>query len=157
MRTRRTAIAVALCAAAVLGACSGGAEEGGDGPTTTSTTTSTPSTPTSTPGTEGGTSAPSGDGPSRGFGSARLAIDHFVAAWMADDQATARTGATAEAVRNVFTQPGAGYALYRCDTGEFDTSTCNLRNRATHGYASITAEKAPIGWIVTAVYMTIDD
>ena len=61
---------------------------------------------------------------------------------MADDQATAQTGATAEAVRNVFTQPGAGYALYGCDTGEFDTSTCNLRNRATQGYASITAEKA---------------
>ena len=32
-----------------------------------------------------------------------------------------------------------------------------LRNRATQGYASITAEKAPIGWIVTAVYMTIDN
>jgi len=154
MRTRRTAIAVALCAAALVGACGGGAEEGGDRPSTTSTTTSTTaSTPTST----AGTSAPSGDGPSQGFGSARLAIDHFVAAWMADDKATAQTGATAEAVRNVFTQPGAGYALYGCDTGEFDTSTCNLRNRATHGYASITAEKAPIGWIVTAVYMTIDD
>ena len=76
---------------------------------------------------------------------------------MAGDRAAAQTGATAEAVRNVFTQPGGGYALYGCDTGEFDTSTCNFRNRATHGYASITAEKAPVGWIVTAVYMTIDD
>ena len=76
---------------------------------------------------------------------------------MAGDRAAAQTGATAEAGDNVFTQPGAGFGLYGCDTGEFDTSTCNFRNRATHGYVSITAEKAPVGWIVTAVYMTIDD
>jgi hypothetical protein len=76
---------------------------------------------------------------------------------MAGDEAAAGTAATAEAVRNVFTQPGPGFELYGCDTGEFDTSTCNYRNRSTQGYASITAEKAPIGWIVTAVYMTIDN
>jgi hypothetical protein len=144
---------VVVLAALALAGCSDG---GGDATTTsTSTTTSTTSTTAGTGTTA--SSGPAGSAPTQGFGSARAAIDHFVAAWMAGDRATAQTGATAESVHNVFTQPGAGFTLYGCDTGEFATSTCNYRNRATQGYASITAEQAPIGWIVTAVYMTIDN
>jgi hypothetical protein len=156
MWSRRTGVGVVL-AALVLGSC-GGSDEGSERSTTSTTTRST--TSTSEQGTgpaTTGTSDPQGDEPTQGFDSARAAIDHFVGAWTANDEAAAQTGATAVAVQNVFTQPGAGFTLYGCDTGEFDTSTCNYRNRATQGYASITAQKAPIGWIVTDVYMTIDN
>jgi hypothetical protein len=149
-------MAVLGLAGTLLAACSGGTDQGADRPsTTTSSTTSTAPTTTSTSKATRTTTPVTG--PTEGFGSARAAIDHFVAAWQAGDKASAQSGATAVAVSNVFTQPGPGFALYGCDTAEFDTSTCNYRNRATQGYASITAEKAPVGWIVTAVYMTIDN
>jgi hypothetical protein len=154
MWSRRTAVLVVL-AALVLAGC-GGSDEGADG-STPSTTRSTTSTSEKGTGSATTGTSPQGDGPTQGFDSARAAIDHFVGAWAANDMAAAQTGATAAAVRNVFTQPGAGFALYGCDTGEFETSTCNYRNRATQGYASISAQKAPIGWIVTDVYMTIDN
>jgi|SRR4051794_12239784 hypothetical protein len=155
MMARR--LAVLAMAAAVLVACSGGS--GDADPPSTSTTATTPTTAakTTTSTTKTTATVAPGAGPTQGFGSARAAIDHFVAAWQAGDKAGAQTGASAIAVHNVFTQPGPGFALYGCDTGEFVTSTCNYRNRATNGYASITAEKAPIGWIVTEVYMTIDN
>jgi hypothetical protein len=154
MRSRR--LAVLAMAVALLGACSNGSDHA-DRPSTSSTTTTAAKTTTSTKTTKTTTTASTVAGPTQGFSSARAAIDHFVAAWQAGDKAGAQTGATAIAVHNVFTQPGAGFALYGCDTGEFATSTCNYRDRATQGYASITAEKAPIGWIVTEVYMTIDN
>jgi hypothetical protein len=154
MWSRRTAVLVVL-AALVLAGC-GGSDEGADG-STPSTTRSTTSTSEKGTGSATTGTSPQGDGPTQGFDSARAAIDHFVGAWAANDKAAAQTGATAAAVRNVFTHPGAGFALYGCDTGEFETSTCNYRNRATQGYASISAQKAPIGWIVTDVYMTIDN
>ena len=155
MWSRRTALLVVL-AALVLAGCSG-SDGGADGSTTSTTRSTTSTNEKGTGSATTGTSAPQGDGPTQGFDSARAAIDHFVGAWAANDKAAAQTGATAAAVQNVFTQPGAGFALYGCDTGEFVTSTCNYRNRATNGYASITAEQAPIGWIVTEVYMTIDN
>jgi hypothetical protein len=153
MTARR--LAVLFMAAVLLVACSGGSD-GADPPSTTSTTPTT-AAKTTTSTTKTTTTAAPGAGPTQGFSSARAAIDHFVAAWQAGDEAGAQTGASAIAVHNVFTQPGPGFALYGCDTGEFVTSTCNYRNRATNGYASITAEKAPIGWIVSEVYMTIDN
>jgi hypothetical protein len=148
--------ALAVVAAAVLVACSSSGESA-DPPSTSSTTSTIAAETTTSTATSTATTAKPGPGPTQGFGSARAAIDHFVAAWQAGDQASAQSGASAIAVHNVFTQPGAGFTLYGCDTGEFATSTCNYRNRATRGYASISAEKAPVGWIVTEVYMTIDN
>ncbi|MBV9950414.1 MAG: hypothetical protein JO291_00575 [Acidimicrobiia bacterium] len=154
MTARR--LAVLVVAAALLAACHSGSGDGADPPSSTTSTTAAKTT-TSSATTRTTTTAKPGAGPTQGFASAKAAIDHFVAAWQAGDEAGAQVGASAIAVHNVFTQPGPGFALYGCDTGEFATSTCNYRNRATNGYASITAEKAPIGWIVTEVYMTIDN
>jgi hypothetical protein len=143
-----------MAVAAVLGACSSGSDHNADPAPSTTSSSAAKTTPSTTKTTR---TAKPGAGPTQGFSSARAAIDHFVAAWQANDEAAAQLGASSIAVHNVFTQPGAGFALYGCDTGEFATSTCNYRDRATNGYASITAEKAPIGWIVTEVYMTIDN
>jgi hypothetical protein len=154
---RRTVLVALVAVTATLaGACTSSGE-GAERPPTTTTSSTAPKTTGSSASGKTTTTAKAGPGPTQGFGSARAAIDHFVAAWMAGDRAGAQVGATELAVHNVFTQPGPGFTLYGCDTGEFATSTCNYRNRATAGYASITAEQAPIGWIVTDVYMTIDN
>jgi hypothetical protein len=153
---RRTAVAALVAGALALGAAGCGGSDG-DGAASTTTRRQTTQPPTSEDATPSETTAPAPpDGPTAGQGTARAAIDLLVAAWIANDQVTAGTVATQEAVRALFAQSPDGYALYGCDTGEFDTSTCNFRNRATAGYASITAEKAPIGWIVTSASLTTD-
>jgi hypothetical protein len=150
-------VAGALVLVPALAACGGSGDDEGGPTTTTGSTTTGSTTTTEAPRTPSETSVPRRPaGPTAGQGSARAAIDLLVAAWIAHDQITAGTVATEEAVQALFAQPPDGYVLYGCDTGEFDTSTCNFRNRATAGYASLTAEKAPIGWIVTSAFLTTD-
>jgi hypothetical protein len=146
------ALAVAFTIAVGAG-CASGSD-------TAATTTVTPTTvATTTPTTKTSTTAkpvPTTTTPAVGYPSRDAAIDHLIAAWRANDRAAAAQGADALSVSNLFTQKPDNFALYGCDTGEFDTSTCNYRNRASGFYAQITAEKTPAGWQVTAVYMTTD-
>jgi hypothetical protein len=123
------------------------------GPPSSSASTAPPST--APPAPESTAPAPAAE-PTLAFPDPRAAVDHLVGAWQAGDSATALQGATAEAVTTLFRQPPDGFDLYGCDSGEFETSTCNYRNRSTGGYAQITAEKRPAGWVVAAVFVSTD-
>lgn len=140
-----------------LGACG----QGDDEATSTSGSTTTPSTtapasPSSAPPAPSTTAPPTVPEPTRTFPDPQAAVEALVDAWRAGDSATALQGATAESVTNLFSQPPDGFELYGCDSGEFETSTCNYRNRSTGGYAQITAEKRPAGWVVAAVFVSTD-
>jgi hypothetical protein len=130
---------------AASGSATGGAH--GSAPVTASTATVTTSSTTTT-------TAPAG--PSEASPTPRLAIEKFVAAWSAGDRAAAQRIARPAAVNAVFAQSSQGFALYGCDSGEFDTSTCNYRNRGTGGYAQITAAKTPGGWVVDTAFLAAD-
>src|SRR3954453_235219 len=104
MTARR--LTVLAVGAAVLVAGSGGSGHADPPPHSATPTTPTPPTAT-TPTTAAKTTTSTtkttatvapGPGPTQGFGSARAAIDHFVAAWQAGDKAGAQTGASPIAV-----------------------------------------------------------
>ncbi|MBI2709081.1 MAG: hypothetical protein HYX34_05230 [Actinobacteria bacterium] len=149
------AVLLAVLVGLTVSCSSGGGQAGSTTPstarstapaTTSATATSTTAAPTTT--------APAG--PTQFAPDPRAAIEALVTAWQAGDQAAAARVAQPKAVRDLFTQPAAGYGLYGCDSGEFDTSICNYRNRATGGYAQITATRTPKGWVVDSVYVSTD-
>jgi hypothetical protein len=147
-------------AAVVVVVALAGCGQGDGEATSTSVPTTTPSTepasPSSTPPSPSTTAPPTVPEPTRAFPDPQAAVDALVDAWRAADSATALQGATAESVTSLFSQPPDGFELYGCDSGEFETSTCNYRNRSTGGYAQITAEKRPAGWVVVAVFVSTD-
>ncbi len=141
-----------------LAACGQGDDEAGPSSASTSAAT-TPSTtvPASPSSTAPPPSAPpTVPEPTLAFPDPQAAVVHLVDAWRAGDPATAAQGATTEALTTLFDQPPDGFELYGCDSGEFETSTCNYRNRSTGGYAQITAERRPAGWVVAAVFVSTD-
>lgn len=121
------------------------AEVGGSPvPLTRETTASTATTTT-------GTTAP--PGPTAFTAQARDAVNELKSAWEAGDRARAAAIAPGDVVEALFVVTPDGFEVYGCDTGEFDTSTCNLRNRSTGAYITLTSERHPEGWQVAAVFV----
>ncbi len=112
----------------------------------------------SEPGTsEGGattTSAPSV--PTAFTEQAADAINELEAAWEAGDQARARAIAPGEVVEALFLVPPEGFEVYGCDSGEFETSTCNFRNRSTEAFIVVTATRTDPGWQVSTIDINTD-
>ncbi|QYG93341.1 hypothetical protein HC251_13510 [Iamia sp. SCSIO 61187] len=165
--TRRPAAllaGLALVGVVALGACA--ADDGDDaepGPdaslippesaqaeTTTGSSTSTATEPTTT-ATTTTASTPTAFAPS-----AREAIDGLKTAWEAGDQAGARALAPGEVVDQLFAVPADGFETYGCDTGEFETSTCNFRNRSTEAFIVVTAARTDAGWQIASVDVNAD-
>lgn len=142
--------AVALALFAALASCSGGADTAA---TTTSSATGR-STTASTAATDPVTTAAAL--PKVAFPTRDEALDFIIGAWLANDPVGAQRIASADTVFQLFGQPYKGYAKYGCDTAEFDTSTCNYRNRSTGGYVSLYFEKGADGWVVDGVAITTD-
>lgn len=157
------AAVVVVLAFGALAGCGQGDDEAVTSPSA-SDTTAPPSTAAAPPSTTTAPGLPpppppedtAPPEPTLAFADPKAAVEHLVGAWQAGDSATALQGATAEAVTSLFSQPADGFELYGCDSGEFETSTCNYRNRSTGGYAQITAEKRPAGWVVAAVFVSTD-
>jgi len=152
----RPVIAATLVTLGLAAACGSSSDGGATSKVTTTPPTTAASTTATTAPTTTATTAPAPSEPTLFFPEARAAVDHLIDAWKRADAAIALQGATTRAVLNLFTQPAEGFSLYGCDSAEFMTSHCNYRNRATGGYAAITAEKRAQGWIVSDVAMSTD-
>lgn len=154
-RRLRTALAASAVALLATTACGGdGDDEGGEAPSTTTTTVAEPDPTTSTTPEETTTSGPSR--PTAFTDTARDAVNELVAAWQAGDRARAAAIAPGDAVEALFHLPAEGFEVYGCDTGELDTSSCNLRNRATGTLVGVTAQRHPEGWQVTTLIVSQD-
>ncbi len=153
-RTSTSLLVAAAIALALIGCASGDDEpSGGDGTTTAPASSSTTASTTTT-STAPETSAPSE--PTAVTDEAADAANELLAAWRAGDQARARAIAPGEVVDALFLVAPEGYGIYGCDTGEFEFSSCNLRNRATGGYINVSMIRTDGGWQVDTVYVGQD-
>lgn len=116
----------------------------------TSVTRDPAATPSSAPSSSDTTAPP---GPTAFTAQAADAANELKAAWEAGDRPRALAIAPADVVEALFLVPPAGFEIYGCDTGEFDTSTCNFRNRSTGVYIPVTMERHEQGWQVATVYV----
>jgi ABC-type transport system substrate-binding protein len=114
--------------------------------TTTMSTTSTTTAPTTT--------APST--PTAYSATARDAVNELEAAWQTGDQARARAIAPGDVVDALFLVPPDGFEIYGCDSGEFETSGCNFRNRATEAFIQVTAQRSDAGWQISTIDVNED-
>jgi hypothetical protein len=139
-------------ALAGCGGADGGTDAGPDSslipPESTDAETTAPSTETTT------TTAPSA--PTAFTAQAADAVNELKAAWEAGDQARARAIAPGDVVDALFAVPAGGFEVYGCDTGEFETSTCNYRNRATEVFIVVTAARSDAGWQVATIDVNAD-
>lgn len=152
---RHLRIALAASTAALLAVTGCGGDDGDGKGETSSTTTTTVAAPSSTPSTEPEETTTSG--PSRPTGwtdTARDAVDELVAAWEAGDRARAEAIAPGDAVDALFHLAPGGFEVYGCDTGEFETSTCNLRNRGTGVVVGVTAARGEAGWQIATLIVS---
>lgn len=149
---RRAVPTLVLALALALAACGGDDGDDATPSTTTEAAGTTPPTSTTTAPTE--STEPASTEPSQPTAfttEARDAANELLAAWQAGDQARARAIAPGDVVDALFLVPPDGYAVYGCDTGEFDTSGCNWRNRATGGYINVGMQRSEAGWQVATV------
>lgn len=159
MRARPILLAAVVVVLALAGCSSddGGADAGPDDslipPTSTEAETTTTSGTTTAP-TAPTTTAPSA--PTAFTEQAADAVDELRAAWEAGDQARARAIAPGEVVDALFAVPAEGFEVYGCDTGEFETSTCNYRNRATEAFIVVTAQRSDAGWQIATIDVNTD-
>ncbi len=119
--------------------------EADDGSTTSSETTAS---------TEATTSAPST--PTVFTEQAADAVNELEAAWETGDQARARAIAPGEVVDALFLVPPDGFEIYGCDSGEFETSACNFRNRGTEAFITVTAQRSDAGWQIATIDVNED-
>lgn len=84
------------------------------------------------------------------------AVNELKAAWEAGDEARARAIAPGDVVEALFTVPPGGFEVYGCDTGEFETSTCNFRNRATEMFIVVSAQRSAEGWQIATILLNPD-
>lgn len=160
MRARPTS-ALLLAAALALSGC-GGDDDGGDRgpdsslipPEATEADTEETGSTEQTGSTETTTTAPST--PTAFTAQARDAVNELKAAWEAGDQARASAIAPADVVDALFVVPPDGFEVYGCDTGEFETSTCNFRNRATEAFIVVTAARTDAGWQIATIDVNQD-
>ena len=105
--------------------------------TTTAPAATTPTTPTSA-------SPPTTP---VGYPSARDAATHLLDAWRAGDRVAAARGADPVAVAMLFAVPVGQVVDRGCDTGEFDTSSCQYK--VGGGGLQLDMERRPAGWAVS--------
>lgn len=149
--------AVVLVLFGGLGCASGDDDDGeaDDGSTTTEEAglidpASTQATPTEPPGTTEATR------PTTFAAQAADAVNELKAAWEAGDEERARAIAPGDVVEALFTLPPGGFEVYGCDTGEFETSTCNFRNRATEMFIVVSAQRYDEGWQIATILLNPD-
>lgn len=147
-RRTRTALLAAGLVAGLLVGCS--SDDGGDDATKdTKATTSSTSAPATTASTAPPPSEPSA--PTQFTTDARDASNELKDAWETGDQGRARAIAPGDVVDALFLVPADGWETYGCDSGEFETSICNYRNRGSGGYISVNLQKHPEGWQVASI------
>lgn len=161
-RWRRAAIVTAV-ALALIGC---GSDDGVDESATTGETglidpTSTEAGPATSPDDSDPTASepPGSTAPTRPTAFTDLAADavnELRAAWEAGDEARARAIAPGDVVEALFAVPADGFEVYGCDTGEFETSTCNFRNRATGVFIVVSAQRQPEGWQIATILVNAD-
>jgi hypothetical protein len=83
-----------------------------------------------------------------GSGSPREAATHLLDAWRAGDRGAAGRFAEPGAVAALFVVPTGPVTDRGCDTGEFDTSSCQYK--VSGGGLQLDMERRPIGWVVSA-------
>ncbi len=149
-----------LVIALALAGCSSdeGADAGPDSsliPPETTAAEATDPTTASTASTDPEASTEPASSPPTAFTSqAADAVNELKAAWETGDQARARAIAPGEVVDALFAVPADGFEVYGCDSGEFETSTCNFRNRATEAFIVVTAARSDAGWQVATIDIT---
>lgn len=154
----RLLLAALLAVGLALAACGSDAESStpSDGETEVGGATSTvrPST-TSAPASSAPaeTTAPAISAPTAYTAQAADAANELKAAWEAGDRPRALAIAPSDVVEALFLVPAEGFEIYGCDTGEFDTSTCNYRNRSTGVYIPVTMVRSEQGWQVGSIYV----
>ena len=156
VRARSALPAVTLTLGLALAGC-GEADAGPDAgpdsslipPDATDAETTAPSTEATTTSTAPTTTAPSA--PTAFTAQAADAVNELKAAWEAGDQARARAIAPGDVVDALFAVPAGGFEVYGCDTGEFETSTCNYRNRSTEVFIVVTAARTDAGWQIATL------
>jgi hypothetical protein len=159
-----TAVVALAFGVLLIGACGGSDGDGAsEGTTTTSAPSSTPGS-TGTDGSTGSTSSstpttPTASTPSRPTAfttTARDAVNELKASWETGDRARAALVAPGEVVDALFPLPSDNFEVYGCDTGEFETSSCNYRNRSTGVYITVTCQRHPQGWQVATIEVVQD-
>jgi len=144
-------LVAALSVTLALVAC-GSSDDGAEADASTSTSTTATTTTTTT-------TAPAATEPPRPSGftaTARDAVNELEAAWETGDQARARNVAPGAVVDALFLVPADGYSIQGCDTGEFETSYCNYRNRSTGGFITVESQRFPEGWQVVSIDVNAD-
>jgi len=94
--------------------------------------------------------------PTAATAEARDAVDELKAAWEAGDRARAAAIAPGDVVEALFVVPPDGFEVQGCDTGEFDTSSCTFRNRATEAFISVSATRTEAGWQIATIDVNVD-
>ena len=146
------AAAAATLALGLVAAC-GGDDSAGTTTTTTSTSSTSSSTTASTEAatTSESTTPTTEAAPTAFRDSAAGAVQELKEAWQGGDRNRALAIAPVGVVDELFALDPGGYETYGCDTGEFETSTCNFRNRSTGQFIVVTAGRAPQGWQVVTI------
>lgn len=160
----RALVLALLLAVGALAGCSddgGGSTEPGPGSslippesTESADAQTSGSASTDTTSTAPTTTAPST--PTAHTAAARDAVNELKAAWEAGDRPRAAAIAPGDVVDALFAVPPGGFEVYGCDTGEFDTSTCNLRNRSTEAFIVVTAARSAAGWQISTIDVNAD-
>lgn len=152
MRTPRSILGPALVAAALLVAACG--DDGGSADDTTTTTAPTTASSDTTASTDTTTTAP--PGLTLITERASDAVGELKAAWEANDRPRALAVAPVAVVDELLALPSGGYEVYGCDTGEFETSSCNYRSRSEGIQISVTARRFDAGWQIESIHVSRD-
>lgn len=157
----RSVLVPAVALAIALTGCGGRDDEGGDEPDTSlippeSATAETTGTTAETTGSTESTPPTAPAAPTGYTAEARDAVNELKAAWETGDQDRARAIAPADVVDALFAVPPDGFEVQGCDTGEFATSTCNFRNRATEAFIVVDSARSDAGWQITNITVNTD-
>jgi len=160
-RLLRTAATLAVMTGLALGVAGcGGDDDGGDDTSDTSLippeTTDAEATPSSAETTASTSAATEPSTPTAFTAEAVDAVNELKAAWEAGDRARAAAIAPGAVVEALFVVPPDGFEVQGCDTGEFETSTCNFRNRSTEAFIVVTSARTDAGWQIATIDVNAD-
>jgi hypothetical protein len=154
VRARSTLVpAVVLALALALSGCGGDDEAGGDDPDTSLIPPETTGSDTTTESTDttASTASTAPSAPTAFTAEAADAVNELKTAWETGDQARARAIAPGDVVEALFLVPPEGFEVQGCDSGEFETSSCTFRNRATEAFISVSAARSDAGWQIATI------
>ncbi|NLV56909.1 MAG: hypothetical protein GXY13_15020 [Acidimicrobiales bacterium] len=151
----RFAAAAAALALGLVAAC-GGDDSAGTTTTTTSTSSTSSSTTASTEAatTSESTTPTTEAAPTAFRDSAAGAVQELKEAWQGGDRNRALAIAPVGVVDELFALDPGGYETYGCDTGEFETSTCNYRSRSQGIQIAVTARRTEPGWQIESIHVS---